>query len=283
MCFCSPPIHSFTASLILKNFLRMVTSAFVLPPLGAEVRSASASPKPHLPPPPSHRHSYPATSLHHPTPVRAYTENGQHPPPLHGTPPSQPTPQVYAALYDRLVARCAVQAQQVAHDHNAKEVKRARTLEFVKAEPGAEVDVVDENEHQPPARRVKLEKAVDGNATGAAGRPSHNLPSHPESNLRGGDDFAPPASDERNLLPRARATSPLPYEPSSAIQRRSSAPSAHGPIARLPSSHRRRSSSDALVNVIKSFEVVLQYRAQGWRILDQTLAMERRRSSAGGC
>lgn len=267
------------------------TSAlFTLPPLDG-ARSALDSHMPHHPPP-----YYPCDSApHRPTPIRAYSRD-QIPHPLRSSPPSHLDPQVYAAMYDHLVARWTVQAQEVAHGHDDRAVKRARTLE------GADSDTEpSETGHQHPARRIKLEGPVENDTEAQPKLRTRQtslppLPAHPESNIRGreDEDVKPsPQSLRRSSLseppiPPAyeptgipRAISPALYEPSD-HRLTATAPPSPRPIAALPrQSHRRKSSSDALVNVIKSFEVVLQYRAQGWRILDQTMAMERRRSAGG--
>ncbi|ORY59036.1 hypothetical protein BCR35DRAFT_335133 [Leucosporidium creatinivorum] len=156
---------------------------------------------------PHRSHTFPLPSLHHPTPVRGYSTPAR----LHAPPPSQPTPQVYAALYDHLVARWTVQAQEVAHHHDERAVKRARTLG-----EGREAEVAEDSEPQEDNGKEEARSAqdtgveqqdMDADFSSRSQRQSSLPPpslTRPESNLRANLSFAP------HPLRRKRSTSSPP-------------------------------------------------------------------------
>ncbi|KAM0790303.1 hypothetical protein ACM66B_005604 [Microbotryomycetes sp. NB124-2] len=235
----------------------------------------------------------------------------------------EPTPEVYARMYDTLAAKWTCQANDLAESQQRRrvsQVAKEETMPKENVEPSADAEqdkedkedlfIVRKRQHDDSEqsseqtrrrRRSSLAKFVSSTHAGFA-----------ESNVRqapptsGGSSTMSPSSSNCGASPvaassprsPARAPSPAvvtgdralrrsdrkrkPSERarSSEVVRSASTPSpasaqqpesaidataTDSPIEVVP--RRASSSSEALVNVIKSFEVVLQYRAQGWRML----------------
>lgn len=217
--------------------------------------------------------------------------------PSHSTYRMQAPPQVYARVYDLLAARCAAEAQGLAHSTAVKrqsEIKRDREQQEITEDEGEDEDSTCarkriKKEDSPAPVEPTISRRADTSSPPSLLR--NPIVSESRSELAHDQIKADPDSSSSSsvlerevcaptsvhLFQKRRSVSsppelpspcPPPPVPAHARAKRHSTSIASADSSSSSRNKRRRKSAEALVDVIKSFEVVLQYRALGWRIFE---------------
>ncbi|GAA5917530.1 hypothetical protein JCM5296_000195 [Sporobolomyces johnsonii] len=268
-------------------------SSLSLPPIGTNSRAES-----------DHHNSAPAPTLHHPRPTYPARRLSQQPLLLAPVPGSQPSPEVYAKAYEMLRARWQGCGQEIVEDawERQREVKKRRHSD----EAAHAVKALHERNVAARGKRTKLEPIASqpsSNEIAFFDNPAPALPADAkaDADLRATSPSSVPLSEpQRRNSPSPNTLASLPTVPSTLHQRQRSSshpvpvptpshptptPLSHSrsdafprPFAPLPTSRSApqllasgtsTARSDALLQVVQSFEAVLACRAEGWRRLAQ--------------
>lgn len=226
--------------------------------------------------------------LHRPVPIRSHTAPSLTT--VHS--PAPLPPQVYAALYDTLLDRWSHHAVDLEHGNYRNILKRARDESDSSVEGDEDVESASQrvkwDRHDHEADDEPMDE--DRKMTRQSSLPSHD--NHPAQHVAfSHHHHRAPESNLRDVSPsvRQRAVSnPPPMHHSHPHD------SYHlQPTASIEEEHQharpplRTARAEALLDVVRSFETVLECRARGWKILATqpvggVFESNRRRSAGAG-